>query len=239
VKIKTVIFGVFAAIFFMGCSKRFFKAADKAYVAGLLDQPYDAIIVPGFPYNGQHWDRVHAMRIVWAKYLYQKGYARNIIFSGSAVATPYVESRLMSLYAEALGIKTGNLYAEEKAEHSTENVYYGYRLAKEKGFTKIALATDPYQSGFMKKFIRKFELPVALLPIVIDTLRTLDQTEPMIDPSSARVEGFVKLSDREGFLKRFRGTIGKNIVWHAEDLKKKKYIGKFKNRIFDGTTATH
>ena len=208
-----------------------FKSAAREYEKGLTNQPYDAIIVPGFPYNGHTWDRVHAMRIIWAKYLYKNGYTKNIIFSGSAVATPYIESKVMASYAEKLGIPSANLFTEEKAEHSTENVYYSYRLAKEKGFAKIALATDPYQTGYMKKFMRKFELPIALLPIVIDTLRTLEHFEPDIDPTLALKSGFVRLSDRQGFFARFKGTIGKYIVWHEEDLKKKKYRRRFKERM--------
>lgn len=215
-----------------------FRSSAKAFHKGLENQPYDAIIVPGFPYNGQSWDRVHAMRIIWAKYLYKKGYTKNVIFSGSAVATHYIESRIMADYAQKLGIPEEHLFTEEKAEHSTENVYYSYRLAKEKGFSKIALATDPYQTSYMRKFMRKFELPIGLLPIVIDTLRHLDHFEPKIDPRPAIREGFVKLSDREGFFKRFRGTMGKYIVWHEEDLQKERYRRRFKNRMVPAGTAS-
>jgi len=174
---------------------------------------------------------VHKMRIHWAKYLYSKGYTRNVIFSGSAVATPYVESKLMALYGEALGIPKENIFIEQKAEHSVENVYYSYRMAKEMGFTKIALASDPFQSSYMGKFIRKFELPVALLPTVIDTLKVLNLYEPKINPESALKKDFVKLSDRENLYQRLKGTMGKYIIWHEEDLKKKKYRRRFKDRM--------
>ena len=209
----------------------FRNSAAGEYRNGVANQPYDAIIVPGFPYNGQNWDRVHAMRIIWAKFLFDKGYTKNVIFSGSAVATPYIESRIMADYAEALGLPKNILFTEERAEHSTENVYYSYRLAKEKGFAKIALATDPYQNGYMKKFMRKFDLPIALLPVLIDTLRTLDHFEPKIDPSVSIKNGFVKLSERQHFFARFKGTIGKYIVWHEEDLKKERFRRRFKNRM--------
>jgi uncharacterized SAM-binding protein YcdF (DUF218 family) len=214
-----------------GCTKIFYRSADKAFQKGLQGQPYDAIIVPGFPFKGKEWDMVHKMRIHWAYYLYTRGYTRNIIFSGSAVATPYVESKVMAYYAEAMGLPKQNIFTEEKAEHSTENVYYSYRLAKKMGFNKIALATDPFQSSYMGKFIRKFELPIALLPTVIDTLRVLDLYEPKIDSKPAILTGFVKLSARENFFQRFKGTMGKYIIWHEEDLKKKKYRRRFKKRM--------
>jgi uncharacterized SAM-binding protein YcdF (DUF218 family) len=225
------------ALLLSGCGKMLYKSAAKAYHTGLQDQPYDAIIVPGFPYDGKHWDMVHQMRIIWANYLFKNGYANNVIFSGSAVATPYIESRVMSYYALAMGIPEDHLFTEERAEHSTENVYYSYRLAKDKGFTKIALATDPIQTAYMRKFMRKFDLPVGLLPIVIDTLRVLDHSEPSIDPAPALKKDFVKLSDRQGFFKRFKGTLGKYIVWHEEDLKKKRYRRRFKNRMVPAGTT--
>lgn len=208
-----------------------YRAADKAFQKGVKDQPYDAIIVPGFPYNGQKWDMVLQMRIHWAYYLYSKGFTKNIIFSGSSVATPYIESRVMATYAEALGVPKEHLFTEERAQHSTENVYYSYRLAKDNGFTKIALSTDPIQNSYMRRFIKRFDLPIGLMPTVIDTLKILNLYEPKIDLTHTKRADFQKLSDRENFFERFRGTMGKYIEWHEEDLKTKKLRRKYKNRI--------
>jgi len=221
-----------------GCTKIWYRSAEKAFHEGVKSQPYDAIIVPGFPYNGEKWDMVLQMRIHWAKYLYRKGYTKNVIFSGSAVATHFTESKVMATYAEALGIPAEKIFTEEKAEHSTENVYYSYRLAKKHGFNKIALASDPIQTSYMRKFIKKFELPIGLLPTVIDTLKVLDLYEPVIDPKKAIKKDFIKLSAREGFFKRFKGTIGKYIVWHEEDLKKKRFRRRFKNRMIPASSIT-
>lgn len=221
-----------------GCTKIWYRSAEKAYHKGVENQPYDAIIVPGFPFNGEKWDMVLQMRIHWAKYLYQKGYTKNVIFSGSAVATHFTESKVMATYAEALGIPGENLFTEEKAEHSTENVYYSYRLAKTLGFKKIALATDPIQTSYMRKFIKKFELPIGLLPTVIDTLKILDLYEPEINPEKAIRKDFVKLSSRENFFQRFKGTMGQYIVWHEEDLKKKRFRRRFKNRMIPVSSIT-
>jgi uncharacterized SAM-binding protein YcdF (DUF218 family) len=226
-------------LLFTGCGKMLYRSAAKAFIKDAKQAPYDAIIVPGFPYNGQKWDMVHQLRVHWAHYLYSKGYTKNVIFSGGAVATPYIESRVMANYAEALGIPREHLFTEEKAQHSTENVYYSYRLAKDLGFSKIALSTDPIQTSYMRKFIKKFELPIGLLPTVIDTVRTLNVYEPKTDHSNAVAkEGFVKLSDKEGFFKRFRGTIGKYIVWHEDDLKKAKYRRRYKNRTIPSSEQT-
>ncbi|MCF0052356.1 YdcF family protein [Dyadobacter sp. LJ53] len=236
-RILSLIFSVLVTLSLSGCGKMLYRSAEKAFNKGIKESPYDAVIVPGFPHNGKNWDMVLQMRIHWAHYLYTKGYTKNIIFSGSAVATPFVESKVMASYAHALGVPLENIFTEEKAEHSTENVYYSYRLGKDLGFTKLALATDPIQTSYMRRFIKRFELPIGLLPTVIDTLKVMNLYEPKVDLKTATREGFVKLSDRENFFERFRGTMGKYIIWHEEDLKKKKHRRKFKDRIIPAPAA--
>ncbi|PWJ58508.1 DUF218 domain-containing protein [Dyadobacter jejuensis] len=212
------------------CAKILYKRAAKSFHEHRQESPYDAIIVPGYPYSGTSWNRILQLRIHWANFLYQKGYADNIIFSGGAVATRFVESKIMASYAEGLGVDPQHIFMESQAEHSTENVYYSYRLAKELGFQHVALATDPFQNSFMEKFTKKFDLPIASLPMVIDTIRKMDTYEPCIDSMRSIKKDFVKLSEKENFFERFRGTLGKNIIWHREDLKKKKFQRRFKDR---------
>ncbi|HKR06836.1 MAG TPA: YdcF family protein [Bacteroidia bacterium] len=207
------------------------RVAQKIYDKNIKDQPFDAIIVPGFPYYETGWDTVLNIRIRWADYLYKKGYAKNIIFSGSAVYTKYVESKVMAIYAEALGIPPEHIFTEQTAEHTTENVYYSYRIAKKHGFTNIGLATDPNQVGNMRHFINKYELPIKLLPIVYDTLRANEIQEPVIDASPAIRENFVSIVERQSLYHRIRGTFGKYIKWHSEDLKKKRFKRRYKDRI--------
>jgi uncharacterized SAM-binding protein YcdF (DUF218 family) len=218
VRARILLFSLLVTLLLSGCGKMLYRSAEKSFNKGVKNQPYDAIIVPGFPYNGQKWDMVHQLRVHWANYLYVKGYTRNIIFSGSAVATPYIESRVMAKYAEALGVSKEHLFTEERAEHSTENIYYSYRLAKELGFSKIALATDPIQTSYMKRFIKRYELPIGLMPTVIDTMKTIDVYEPKIELANTTKPNFEKLSARENFFQRFRGTMGKYILWHEEKI---------------------
>lgn len=219
-----------AIVLFYSCSPPA-RVTQKRYEKGLQSQPFDAIIVPGYPYSGEPWNAVLTIRIHWANYLYKKGYAKNIIFSGGAVYSKYIESRVMAIYAAALGIPSAHVFTEETAEHGTENVYYAYRLAKKNGFNNIALATDPYQTKHMKRFIRKYNLPVKLLPIVFDTLVTQNRDEPHIDASSAIKANFVSIMKRESLHHRLRGTFGKNIIWYDEDLKKKRFKRKHRKKI--------
>ncbi len=198
------------------------KSPYKLYMANIKDQPYDAIIVPGVPYNSKKWSDVMRLRILWSKFLFEKGYTKNIIYSGGAVHSHYIESRIMGLYAEAFGIPKANIFTEEKAEHSTENVYYSYYLAKAQGFKNIAVATDPYQTSNLYSYIKKQKLDIKLLPLLLDTVLIMDRTEPKINPESARMSdtAFNSLKKREGFFKRLRGTMGKNIEYTEEDKKR-------------------
>lgn len=197
------------------------SGASKKYAKAQKYAPYDAIIVPGIPYDSTNgkWGDIMKMRVYWSYYLYQQGVAKNIIYSGSAVYTPYVESKIMALYAEKMGIPKEHIFVDTSAEHSTENVYYSYYLAQKQGFTKVALATDPFQSHLLRKFPKKMKISVAFIPMVFKTIRTLDMRDHEIDAETARAPKFVALPARESFWKRMRGTMGKNIKPVPEDIR--------------------
>ena len=157
-------------------TERYFKKASS--------QSYDMIAVPGVPFNGAGWDSTMKARVYWSKYLYDKGIAKNIMYSGSSVYSPYYEGEIMALYAVAIGIPKENVFTETKAEHSTENLYYVYLKSKKLGFTDIALATDPFQAKQLKRFARvKINKNVGLIPIVFDTLKAIQpfMINPKID----------------------------------------------------------
>jgi uncharacterized SAM-binding protein YcdF (DUF218 family) len=220
----------FFALFFTSCGL-LAPSPSKTTTKNLAFAPYDAIIVPGVPFDGETWSETMKQRVHWSKYLYDNGYAKNVIYSGSAVYSPYEEAKIMAIYAEALGIPKENIFTDPRAEHSTENVYYSYKVAKKNGFQKLALATDPFQTNSLRKFIKKFEFPVELLPIIYDTLNVQIMNTPMIDGSPARRDNFVSIAERESFFKRLKGTFGQNIRWQAEDLKTRRLKKKYGDRI--------
>ena len=198
----------------------FSSKAQKQLFSKVEKEQFDAIIVPGLPFENGKWDRTMKGRVYWSEYLYNKGIAKNIIYSGAAVYSPYYEGKIMALYASAIGIPAEHIYTETIAEHTTENVYYSYKLAKKLGFTRIALASDPFQTKMMRRFIRKkMDNNIALIPFVTDTLRLIEPSmiDPVIDYPQAFKKGFVSLKKREGLLKRWRGTRGKNIDKKAYD----------------------
>jgi len=179
---------------------------------------YDAIIVPGIPFEAPSWDKVMELRVLWAKHLYDRGIAKNIITSGSSVYTPYVEAKIMAEYLIALGVPKQHVFIEEKAEHSTENLWYGYKIAKHHGFTSVAVCSDPFQSKLLYRFAkRRMHKQIYFLPAIFDTLRTLPNTEPVIDYKSLEVEGFVPISKKHSKWQRFMGTMGRHIDFKDKD----------------------
>jgi len=181
-------------------------------------EQYDMIAVPGVPFTETGWDSTMKARVYWSKYLFDRGIAKNVMYSGSAVYTSYYEGEIMAQYAIAIGIPKANVFSETKAEHSTENLYYSYKKAKKLGFSQIALATDPYQAKQLRRFAKiKVSKDVDIIPIVFDTLRAMQPTmiNPVIDYRQAYKKDFIPLKDRESFWKRLRGTMGKNIDHNA------------------------
>jgi len=176
--------------------------------------PYDVIIVPGIPFENGTWNRTMKGRVYWSKYLFDKGIALHVMYSGSAVYSPYYEAEIMAMYAKAIGIPATHIYTETMAEHSTENAYYGYKKAKQLGFERIALASDPFQTKLLRKFIRKkVDAGMGLIPMVIDTMKAIEpsMTDPEIDAEAAFKPDFISIKKRESFWKRLKGTVRGNI----------------------------
>jgi len=195
-------------------SCNFSKKTCKRLYAQASKEQFDLIIVPGAPFENNKWGKIVKGRVYWAKFLFDKGIAKNIMFSGSSVYSPYYESIIMSLYAEAIGIPKGNIFTETKAEHTTENVYYSYEKAAQLGFKKIAVASDPFQTKMVGRFTRrKVSSDIMMIPFVSDTLKMIEpeMIDPEIDYQKAFNPNFKSITKNQSFWKRLMGTMGKNI----------------------------
>lgn len=190
----------------------FQPSANKLTRRALIEhKQYDAIIVPGVPFVDSAWDLTMQMRVLWGIHLYKNGSTKKIIMSGSAVYSPYVEAKIMKLYAVAHGVPEEDIIIEDKAQHSTENAWYGYKLAKKLGFQNIALATDPFQTRMLYRFGKKRLKDLKFLPVLFDTLKTLPHTNPVIDYSAIKIPEFIPITETQSFWYRLRGTAGKHI----------------------------
>ena len=190
---------------------RFGHQSREKYSLAKQNAPYDAIVVPGVPFKDGNWSWIMKWRVNWAVRLYNEGITKNIIFSGSDVHTPYVEGKIMAIYADSMGVPADHIFVEDRAEHSTENMYYSYVLGKKQGFERIALATDPFQSWMLEGFIEKHQLPVDLIPIAINMKEVSGLPDVAIDPSSAFVADHIPLNQREDRWERWEGTKGNKI----------------------------
>jgi uncharacterized SAM-binding protein YcdF (DUF218 family) len=103
----------------------------------------------------------------------------------------------MALYAEKMGVPKEHIFVETKAEHSTENLYYSWQLAKKHGFKKIAFATDPFQSLKVEPYIQKFKINVTMLPMVISIMEHIRMKDYEIESWKAYSLNFVSINKRE------------------------------------------
>jgi hypothetical protein len=175
---------------------RFKSHTNDTYAISLKHAPYDVIIIPGSPYDSLEPNYMLKVRMHWAKYLFDKGITRNIIFSGAAVHTPFVEGICMKAIADSMGIPLQFTFAETKALHGIENISLGLEMAKNLGFKKTAVATDPFQSYFLSNKVEVTNPSLAFLPLSVDSMEAYDRALPRINAKSAFVENFVRLKER-------------------------------------------
>jgi uncharacterized SAM-binding protein YcdF (DUF218 family) len=182
---------------------------------------YDAVIVPGFPFEDEDGALTgfHKMRLFWAYHLYKNGETRNIIVSGGAVHSPFVEAEVMAMHLREMGVDPRDIYIENRAEHSTENVFYSLEIARNAGFKKVAVATDPWQSRMISFLMRKTDLEVDYLPADVATVgseywRAFGRK---VDARPAMVSNFVPLKEREERTERMRGTKGEKYLLRLKE----------------------
>ncbi len=116
-----------------------------------------------------------------------------------------------------LGVPEADILIDTLAEHSTENVFYSYELGRSRGFSTFAIATDPFQCGLLYNFSRKkFETEFYFLPIIYDSIRPIYHLNPDVDMTSAYIDHFVPLGERESYGQRIKASRGKKIQFKEE-----------------------
>lgn len=175
-------------------------------------KPIDIAIVPGLPLYHGKIDTLLKSRLLWSHYLFKKGIVSNVLYSGNAVYTPWVEGPSMALFANQLGIEDKNILIDTIAEHSTENLFYGYHQAKKLGYKTIAIATDPFQCAMLHKYAKKnFKETIYFIPIIYDSIKPKMGIPLEIDTTLTVKKNFVPIEERLDYKDRFKGTTGKNI----------------------------
>ena len=128
----------------------------------------------------------------------------------------------MREYAAAMGVPREHILLDERAEHSTENLYYGYQVACAAGLKNVALASDEFQVKMLKPMQRRMkrdlDVSIDLIPLVRDSVSELfAATDPVIDPTVAIDPAFRSILERESFWRRWRGTLGRHIPWEDDE----------------------
>lgn len=220
---KKILFGIITCIFFNSCY--FVIHHPGRYYKKAKSDSYDAVIIPGFPYDGKNWNKVMKYRLLWAKHLHENKLAKNFIFSGGAVHTPYNEGYIMAMYASKMGIPKENIIIEPYAQHSSENVYFSLKICQEKNFKKIAIATDPFQSFLISNYaqrIRNISIDYLILqPRLIREHKYYD--EPKINADLAIENNFIPIKERQSYIERKKGSLGLNIDYGVKTNKFLKY----------------
>ncbi len=197
-------------VFFISWNMK--RHAVESYNKYVAAAPYDVIIVPGLPYDTARQNTLLKVRMFWAKNLMDKGIAQNIIFSGAAVHTPWVEGKVMKMLADSMGISPNHTFYEDKAEHGNENIYYSCKLAKKLGFTKIALATDQYQDFFLSRYIDAKLPGFAQLPVVADSFPVYARLKlPAINSRLAYMQQFKPLNERVSRYERIKASLREEV----------------------------
>jgi len=187
------VYSLFFFFFLLLMSFDLKSRVERSNKKNFAKAPYDVVIVPGYPYYETNPEfPLLACRMFWVKELYDKGITKNIIFSGGAIHTPYIEAKVMKIISDTLGIPQQHVFLEEKAPHSYQNVTYSTKLAKQLGFKKIAVATDPYQFSYITLFLPSAP-GVGILTFSPDSAEAKKYFQPLpyFDPRDAYVKNFI------------------------------------------------
>jgi hypothetical protein len=205
------IFSIFLIGLFSSCS--LLKHSPGKSYNKALDVPYDAVIIPGFPHDGKKWNDVIKFRLLWAVHLYENQLAKNFIFSGGSVHTPYNEGMIMALYAAKMGIPKENIFIEPRARHSSENVYYSLQVAEELNFKRVAVATDPVQGFLLTNYTERIrDQKIHYINLQPKKIRpTKHPDEPKIDFWLAYNDDFTPLSSKKKYWERKKESLGLDI----------------------------
>ncbi|UTW61883.1 YdcF family protein [bacterium SCSIO 12741] len=185
------------------------KIAVNRYQYAQTVKPFDVLVVPGTPYYQEGMTEIMLYRLLWAKHLYDRGFADYIIFSGNAVYTPYVEGCIMKEYALLLGIPADKIIVEPQAENSVDNLYYSNLLARKNELKDLLVATDAFQSLRYSRFERQTNIQYNMVPMQKDSINLDFRFQVAINDSVCFQPGWVDYKKRKPWYERFARSGGK------------------------------
>jgi hypothetical protein len=169
-------------------------------VHGQPAQPFDAVIVPGCP-SAKDGRLTHSQmeRAIWASVLFQRGEVKNIIVSGAAVHSPFVEAEALAEALAALEVPEGRIYLEPNALHTDENMSFSIEIAECLGFRSLAVASHQGHVDLACRLSATWGQACVALPADRNAVSTrVREVKPRLDPIRSRREAlWVPLAERE------------------------------------------
>jgi uncharacterized SAM-binding protein YcdF (DUF218 family) len=119
-------------------------ARRLAHIGNTSRSRFDAIIVLGYPATADgDPGPLELASVNEAVREYERGVAPRIIFTGAAVANPFVEAQVMAGAAEAQGIPAEAIITEPHARDTIENACYAVRILRDHGWESAEVIANP------------------------------------------------------------------------------------------------
>lgn len=160
---------------------------------------FDALIVPGCPTEEDGApSRCQKGRALWAAILWERGWARNLIVSGAAVHTPWVEAEVLAALVHALGVPAERIHLEPNALHTDENMYDALQIARARGWRTVAVASNGGHAAGGCTMVRGWGQPCTALPVDRAAVEARAASAPHLAQVRTRpVARWVPLVERE------------------------------------------
>jgi DUF218 domain-containing protein len=184
-----------AALFvlaFVGCAAHYEVRATPS-------TPYDAVIIPGCPSEDDgSLSPCQMSRAAWAAILWQRGVAGAFITSGSAVHSRYVEADAIAAGMTALGVPADRIFIEANALHTDENMYYSLQIARARGWTRLAVASQKGHAAWSCRMLEDWGAhDCGAFSVDMDAVRALDPRARLRAVKTAAAPDYVPLVERE------------------------------------------
>lgn len=146
-----------------------FRAWSHYGMGRALTEPVDAALVLGGGVDADGMISYSSRRRVWAAVeVLKAGRVDHLIFSGgSGPNNPVPPAERMAAYAERLGGDPDRMSIEPRARSTFENLRFGFEIAREKGFERLAVVTDSHhltRANALAHYLGRPEIRLVAVP---------------------------------------------------------------------------
>ncbi len=179
-------------LFTVGCAAHYEVRADG-------HARYDAVIIPGCPSEDDgSLSRCQMSRAAWAAVLWQRGVTGAFITSGGAVHSRYVEADAIAAGIGALGVPPDRIFVERNALHTDENMYYSLRIARARGWTRLAVASQKGHAAWSCRMLEDWGArDCGAFSVDMDAVRATHPLERLRSVRTEAAPDYVPLVERE------------------------------------------